>query len=129
MFHLNIHLDHLHDSSGNNKKAAQVKCLTEMKWHPLMIKWAVYLHYRSGGAYDTLRSSGVLALPSQRYFTRHFKGKVDEQVKAHADTLGVEDWQRYVILLLDEMHVREDIVTKSMMAPLLGLQTLNKTII
>lgn len=90
-----------------------------MRWHPLMIKWAIYLHYRSGGAYDTLRSSGVLALPSQRTlrdFTHHcnaqtgFSAEVDEQLKGHADALGVEEWQRYVVLLLDELHIREDMV-------------------
>ena len=31
-----------------------------------MIKWCLYLRHRSSGAYETLRRSGVLNLPSQR---------------------------------------------------------------
>ena len=101
------------------RKAAQLKDSRGMRWHPMMIKWAIYLHYRSGGAYDTLRASGVLALPLQRTlrdFTHHcnaqtgFSPEVDEQLKAQSDLHGAEHWQRYVILLLDEMHIREDLV-------------------
>ena len=31
-----------------------------------MIRWALYLHCRSSGAYETLQKSGVIALPSSR---------------------------------------------------------------
>ena len=37
-----------------------------MKWHPLMIKWCIYLRYKSSGAYEMLRESGCIKLPSQR---------------------------------------------------------------
>lgn len=36
------------------------------RWHPAMIKWCLYLRHLSGKAYETLRQSGVLKLPSQR---------------------------------------------------------------
>lgn len=41
----------------HQRKAAQLKDPRGMRWHPLMIKWAIYLYYRSGGAYYTLYSS------------------------------------------------------------------------
>lgn len=59
------------------------------RWHPAMIKWCLYLRHLSGKAYETLRSSGVLTLPSQRTLrdythyipaTSGFSTKVDEML-------------------------------------------------
>ena len=36
-----------------------------MRWHPLMIKWCLYLRHQSSKAYETLRESGCIHLPSQ----------------------------------------------------------------
>ena len=35
-------------------KALTVKTKSQIRWHPLMIRWALYLHHRSSGAYETL---------------------------------------------------------------------------
>ncbi len=48
------------------KKAMQCKDRCQVRWHPLIIKWCLYLWHRSSGAYETLQNSGVLKLPSQR---------------------------------------------------------------
>ena len=47
-------------------KAANLKNKKSMRWHPLIIKWCLYLQYRSSGAYETLRSSGVIQLTKRR---------------------------------------------------------------
>ncbi len=55
-----------------------------MRWHPLMIKWALYLHHQSSGAYETLRSLGCVTLPSQRTlrdYTHDFKACVGSLIK------------------------------------------------
>ena len=47
-----------------------------MRWHPLMIRWCIFLHHQSPGAYETLRD--CLRLPSQRNlrdYTHHVKVK------------------------------------------------------
>ena len=36
------------------------------RWHPLMIKWCLYLRHISSSGYEVLRNSGVISLPSQR---------------------------------------------------------------
>ena len=36
------------------------------RWHPLIIKWCLYLRLISSRVYDVLRNSGVVTLPSQR---------------------------------------------------------------
>ena len=37
-----------------------------IRWHPLIIKWCLYLRHQSSKSYETLREPGILALPSQR---------------------------------------------------------------
>ena len=44
--------------------ASRVQKASAMKWHPLIIKWCLYLRYKSSGAYEALRESGCLKLPS-----------------------------------------------------------------
>ena len=48
------------------KQANSCKDARSMRWHPLMIKWCVYLRHLSSSAYETLRDSGCITLPSQR---------------------------------------------------------------
>ena len=38
----------------------------QMRWHPTVIKWALYIQSKSAKAYDTLRESGFVNLPSRR---------------------------------------------------------------
>lgn len=65
----------------------------QMKWHPAMIKWCLYLRHRSSGAYETLRKSGCLHLPSQRTLRDYthvaetkigFSKEVDDMLIEHA---------------------------------------------
>lgn len=65
------------------------------RWHPAMIKWCLYLRHLSGKAYETLKSTGVITLPSQRTLRDYthfipacigFSTKVDEMLK---DTMKV----------------------------------------
>ena len=99
-----------------------------------MIKWAIYLHYRSSGAYETLRSSGVIALPSQRSlrdYTHALQGKcgfsaeMDQQLVSHPDLSDTEDWKRHVVLLLDEMHIKENLVYNKHTGTLVGFLNLS----
>ena len=51
------------------KQAAAVNNAKHMKWHPLMIKWCLYLHHLSGSAYDLLRGSACLSTRTLRDYT------------------------------------------------------------
>jgi hypothetical protein len=46
--------------------ASNVQTAHGMRWDPLMIRWCLYLRHLSSGAYNLLRESGVVSLPSQR---------------------------------------------------------------
>lgn len=90
-----------------------------MRWHPLMIKWCIYLRHHSNKAYETLRDSKCIYLPSQRTLRDYtncvkaadgFSPEVDCQLMQAAQMESCQDWQKLVVLLLDEMHIKEGLV-------------------
>ena len=98
-------------------KALQQKDKRQIRWHEAVIKWCLHLKYLSSSAYHALRSSGIIQLPSERtlYDYSHwiesgvgFMKKVDEQLKAEANIQ--EDKDRYVVLVWDEMKIKESLV-------------------
>ena len=101
------------------KEAASKSDKRGIRWHPLIIKWCLYLRHLSGKGYETLRDSGVLQLPSQRTLRDYsncvkaragFSVEVDRQLIQAANLMTCQEWQKLVILLLDEMYIREDLV-------------------
>ena len=81
------------------QQSLQLKGARSMRWHPLIIKWCLYLRHLSGKAYDTLRSSGYIRLPSQRTlrdYTHYvsvatgFSSAVDQQLMCAADVESVQ---------------------------------------
>ena len=45
--------------------ALKLKYKRQVRWHPAIIKWCLHLKFLSPGAYHALRSSQLLALPSE----------------------------------------------------------------
>lgn len=97
--------------SGKEKKG--------MRWHPLIIKWCLYLRHQSSKCYETLRDSGCIHLPSQRTLRDYsncvkagagFSTSVDMQLMQAAKIGVCPEWHKYVILLVDEMYIREGLV-------------------
>lgn len=83
------------------------------------IWWCLYLRHLSSSAYETLRKTGVLSLPSQRtlqdytYYTEAppgFSLGVDQQLMDAANINSCPEREKQVILLLDEMHIKENLV-------------------
>ena len=117
-------VSHLHQPDSfqclfwnQQSKASSLKDSRSMKWHPLFIKWCLYLRHLSGKSYEMLRQSGCIQLPSQRtlrdythYITTSigFSAEVDNDL-AHVADLS-QDLNKYVILIIDEMHIKEDLV-------------------
>lgn len=106
-----------------------------IRWHPLFIKWCLYLHYQSGKAYDTLRDSGCIHLPSSRTLQDYsncvqasvgFSLEVDLQLLRAANLESCEEWQKLVCLLLDEMYVRENLVYHKSTGRLVGFSDLGE---
>ena len=104
-----------------------------MRWHPLMIKWCIYLRHQSQVTYETLRQSKCVSLPSQCTlcdYTHHvkatngFSAEVDMQLCQAANLKSSKAIDQYVILLLDEMHIKESLVYDKHTGDLIGFADL-----
>ena len=100
-------------------KASLAKGKQGIRWHPAIIRWCLYLHHRSSGAYSTLRNSGVIVLPSERTLRdyRHFASStpgfskdVDLQLLDLVKVQEPADLANYVSVIIDEMYIKEGLV-------------------
>ena len=103
------------------------------RWHPAFIKYCLFLRHKSSGAYELLRTSGCLQLPSQRTlrdYTHYVKSspgfntEIDSQLIKMADVASLNEHERHVCLLLDEMHVKDDLVYDKWTGEIIGFTNL-----
>lgn len=135
-------LNHNTDSTENSRfqtifweqqlKAKTCKESQGVRWHPAIIRWCLYLHHRSSGAYSTLRKSGVITLPSERTLrdyrhfcpsTTGFSKDCDLQL---LDLLQYEDQNlgKYVTIVIDEMYIKEGLAFDKTTGSLIGFSDL-----
>ncbi len=83
----------------------------------MLRRWCIYLRHLSSSAYELLCTSGVLKLPSQRtlrdytYYTQSCNGfsvSVDRQIMDMVNINSCPERDKYVIIIMDEMHIREE---------------------
>ena len=95
------------------QKAMMLKNAKSMKWDPLMIRWCLYLRHLSSSGYKMVRESGAIKLPSQRTLrdytyvtetTAGFSANVDQQIMEAANIHECNIIDKYIILIMDEMH-------------------------
>ena len=98
-------------------KASGVVNPRARRWHPLFIKWCLYLRHLSGKAYELVRDSGCVQLLSQRTlrdYTHHISTSIGFSVQVDEMLLDVanleQDINRYVFLIMDEVHIKQDLV-------------------
>ena len=119
-----IHQNHPPESFARlfwdqQQRASSVASSSAMKWHPLMIKWCIYLRHLSSSSYEALRQSGCISLPSQRTLrdythfanaTAGFSVDTDRQLLNAMEIEKCPEWKKCVVLLMDEMHIKADLV-------------------
>ena len=100
-----------------------------IRWHPMMIKWCLSLKFASSSAYEALRSSGVVRLPSSRtlrdythFIKAHsgFSNSVDKQLQTEARIDDIPEYQKYIGLIFDEVKVKENLVFNKHSGELIG---------
>lgn len=115
------------------KEAALCKDKRGIRWHPAMVKWCLYLRHQSSKAYETLQKSGCLQLPSQctlRDYTHcvksdaGFSAEVDLQLMQAIGLPSCQQWEKLLVLLLDEMYIKEDLVYNKHTGQLIGFASL-----
>ena len=106
-----------HRLFGDQQVEAMSKHPTQRRWHPMLIRWCLHLKTMSSAAYDAFR--GVLTLPCGRTlqdYTRWIKAgvgiqpEVTEQLMKEAKIDSLQEWQKYVAVVFDEVKVKEGIV-------------------
>ena len=118
------------------QKESMEKHKNGMRWHPLMIRWCLYLRHMSSKAYETLRDSGCIHLPSQRTLRDYshcvksgagFTADVDDQlIRAAKLSSESPEWHKLVIILIDEMHVKEGLVYNKHSGKMIGFVDLGE---
>ena len=85
----------------------------------MIIKWCLHLKMISSAAYHAMRSSGFIKLPSERTlrdYTHLIKAatgiqpEVSVQLMKEAKVKDLEEWQKYVAVVFDEIKIKEDLV-------------------
>ncbi|CAC5359915.1 unnamed protein product [Mytilus coruscus] len=122
----------------------QMKCMNQqstkgMRWHPMILRWCLYLRQKSSAAYDALRDSGFITLPSSRtlfdysHYTRSDNGFLPDVIKVlkeeatKRDMYSTEDvWKNYVGILFDEIKIKSDLVYDKHTGELIGYCNLDK---
>ena len=104
-----------------------------MRWHPVFIKWCLYLRHLSGQSYELLREFGCIHLPSQRTlqdYTHYIPAKVGFSAEVDQQLIDAIDFtkeaNRYVSLLLDEVHIKEDLVYDKHSGSLIGFTNMGE---
>ena len=104
-----------------------------MRWHALTISWCLSLRHQSQKVYENVCE--VLVLPSQHTlwdYTHYceaspgFSTDVNEQLTHAASMSTLEDWQKCVILLLDEMNIKENLVYEKQSGSMIGFTNLSE---
>ena len=103
-----------------------------MKWHPLFIKWCLYLRYLSGKSYELLRSSGCVKLPSQstlRDYTHFIPSGIGFSADVDKNLIDVAFLSNNssFCMIMDEMHIKNDLVYDKHEASLIGFVNLGNT--
>lgn len=109
--------------------AASQKSHTQFRWHPTMIKWCIFLRHKSSKAYELLRKSKCIYLPSQRTLRDYthafqsslgFSATLDRQLMNDSGISKLESFQKHICLLGDEMYIKEGLIYNKHSGDLVG---------
>ena len=110
-------------------KAATSKDPRSMRWHPMLIKWCLNLKLISSASYHALRTSGFITLPSERTLRDYsnfikskagFQQEVNDQLCKEANVDSLPKEKKYIVLALDEMKVKEDLIYDKLEEEIIG---------
>lgn len=113
-------------------KASQVKSATAMRWHPLMIRFALQLKMLSSTTYTTMAKSGFLRLPSDRTLF-DYSHAMATQEGCHTEIIqdvakvveSLDDYQKYHSLMFDEVTISQGLVQRKTTGEVVGYCKLN----
>ncbi|XP_052130160.1 uncharacterized protein LOC127751122 [Frankliniella occidentalis] len=116
-------------------KASKVKKACGMRWHPTMIRFALQIYMNSKKVYASLQQTGMIRLPSQRTLFDYSHVK---PVKEGVDYTTVEfihkrivqefkeDYQKYHVLMCDEMYISKNLVYEKSTGRIVGFANVSE---
>ncbi|XP_012566352.2 uncharacterized protein LOC105850424 [Hydra vulgaris] len=104
-----------------------------IKYHPMIIRFCLSLASKSASAYDELRSSNVLTLPSRRTL-RDYKNFIRPKAglnppvieELNKISINLVGYQRYVTLSFDEVKIQEKLVFNKHTGDIIGFVDLGE---
>ena len=108
----------------------------QMKWHPLLIRFALNLKYASTSAYRAVQDSGLISLPSERtlrdytHWTSIKDGPQVEVLQHIKKTIGMDEMsspEKHFVLSMDEMKIRSGLIFKKNTGELVGYCSLGES--
>ena len=83
--------------------AAQAKSQNGFRWNPAIIKWCIYLCHKSSAAYELLRKTRCIYLPSKRTLQQYsnafcssgFSNELDKQLFQDAKVSSLKEFQKH----------------------------------
>ena len=101
------------------------------RFHPMIIRFCLSLVAKSPSCYEELRNTGVLVLPSQRTlrdYRNYIKPHAGFNYQVIEELIDITneffDTQRYVVILMDEMKIRSNLVYDRTSGQLVGFTDL-----
>ncbi|KAJ1526448.1 hypothetical protein ONE63_009582 [Megalurothrips usitatus] len=124
-------------------KASQLKNACGMRWHPTMVRLALSVHLTSPAAYNLLRETGMVRLPSARTLfdyshARPIEEGIDRVVleklaervfkmsnEVNSRTRKKENHKIYHVLMGDEMYISQNLIFQKSTGKIIGFTTLD----
>lgn len=128
-------LSHLKNHTGRSDEMLLVHLLkdqaealnkppNQMRWHPTVLRWCLQQHSKSASAYESIRTSGILYLPSGRTLIRYrnfnhpqtgwHEGTLREMKKVYDKFTelkkGKQDRAHVGGLYFDEVKIKEGLI-------------------
>ena len=115
-------------------KCNSMKDKRQMRWHPLVLRFALNLKYLSTSCYKALRQSGLVHLPSERtlsdytHWTKPHTGVSLEYIEELKRQLkaDVQCKQHHCALSMDEMKIKSGLTFDKSSGRLVGFVDLGK---
>ncbi|KAK3929356.1 Sensory rhodopsin I transducer [Frankliniella fusca] len=114
-------------------KASQLRNASGMRWHPTMIRFALSVHLTSPAAYEMMRQTGMIKLPSSStlfeytHVEKVSEGIDETVIKSVADRLKAfkEKHKKYHVLMADEIHISQNLVFQKSTGQMIGYTSLD----
>ena len=104
-----------------------------MRWHPAILRLCIAICAKSPAAYELLRTSGFLTLPTQRNLRHYthfmesspgFQKEFLDRVCCDISITKLKDYQKNVVVVFDEMKVSQGLVYSHSSGEIVGFTNL-----